>query len=181
MYCRQTAELRRALGFRFRTVMTALLQERCSCPLTVGGAVPPSVRLSSTLQDVSTKYHTNSVTPPLWQHPTFPQCSRGQYKSSSSWKPLQEKRKGHRERDSELTAAQVSKSVFKEIFLTIVRLTRTTSISVDTVPSLCRLLGVSPLRENANSGSSNNGSYRVWGEGPQTAVPCHCHHHTTLA
>lgn len=70
--------------------------------------------------------------------------------------------------------------VFKEIFLTIIRLTLTTSISVDTVPSLCRLLGVSPLRENANSGSSNNGSYRVWGEGPQTAVPCHCHNHTTL-
>lgn len=54
----------------------------------------------------------HSVTPPLWQHPTFPQCSRGQYKSSSSWKPLQEKWKGHRERDSELIAAQVSKSVF---------------------------------------------------------------------
>lgn len=70
--------------------------------------------------------------------------------------------------------------VFKEIFLTIIRLTLTTSISMDTVPSLCRLLGVSLLRENANSGSSNNGSYRVWGEGPQTAVPCHCHNHTTL-
>lgn len=61
MYCRQRAGLRRALGFRFRTVMTALLQERCSCPVTVGGAVPPSVRLSSTLQDVSTKYHTVSL------------------------------------------------------------------------------------------------------------------------
>ena len=56
------------------TVTRALLQERCSCPLTVGGAVPPCVRLSSMLQGVDTKYHTNSVTPPLWQHPTFPQC-----------------------------------------------------------------------------------------------------------
>ena len=61
------------------------------------------VSIPSTTQTVSPRLCDNTL--------PFPSASRGQYKSSFSWKPLQEKWKGHRERDSELTAAQVSKSV----------------------------------------------------------------------